>query len=52
MAFLPGDEAVEIGGKIYHGDDACAGTIRRRQRLRGADTAPGTEKLPAAEQPQ
>jgi hypothetical protein len=30
MAFLPGDEPVEINGKIYHSDDACAGTIRRR----------------------
>jgi hypothetical protein len=30
MPFLPGDEPVEINGKIYHADDCCAGTIRRR----------------------
>ena len=30
MAFLSGDEFVEIDGKVYHSDDACAGTMRRR----------------------
>jgi hypothetical protein len=37
MPFLAGDEPVEINGKIYHSDDACAGTIRRRQT---ASTSP------------
>lgn len=30
MPFLPGDEPVEIGGRTYHRDEACAGTVRRR----------------------
>jgi hypothetical protein len=28
--FRPGEQTVEINGRIYHDDDACAGTIRRR----------------------
>ena len=30
-----GETAVEIAGKRYHDDDACAGTIRRRLAARG-----------------
>jgi hypothetical protein len=29
-------EPVEINGKLYHADDACAGTIRRRLAAQGA----------------
>jgi hypothetical protein len=31
MGFTDQDgEPVEIAGKLYHADDSCAGTIRRR----------------------
>ena len=35
-AFRPGETAVEIAGKHYHDDDACAGAIRRQMAAPGA----------------
>jgi hypothetical protein len=35
-AFRPGETAVEIAGKHYHDDDACAGAIRRLMAAREA----------------
>jgi DNA-directed RNA polymerase subunit RPC12/RpoP len=32
--FRPGEQAVEINGRLYHDDDACAGTVRRRMEAR------------------
>jgi hypothetical protein len=33
-AFRPEDRVVEIAGRHYHDDDACAGEIRRRMVAR------------------
>ena len=48
MAFLPGDEPVEIDGKVYHCDDACAGTIRRRRAAAAASPPPPQPSPPPA----
>jgi putative DNA primase/helicase len=34
--FRPGEEVVELRGRRYHDDDACAGEIRRRMAAEGA----------------